>query len=462
MGCSETAHRGRGRAANSVAGTAETGGKMSSARALALQVLSSLRDRAQKGRHRTATEILSEALVASNLSRREEGLATELVYSTLRRRLTLDWVIEKFSGVKVRRIERRLLDVLRLGVLQLVFMARVPEYAAVDESVKLARATGGKKASGFANSVLRKVAARASSIPFPEREEGIVEHIAIVHSHPRWLVGRWVERLGEDATISVCIANNAPPPMTARVNALKIDRDSLIEKMAEKEVQAVPREEDGTIEIVNSPKRLSDLQSFREGLFYLQDISATLPGKMLAPVAGEKVLDLCTAPGGKATHVAELLGNHGLVVACDIAEGKMSLLRENVERLGTSIVRPLVADGTEIDALLKPQFDRVLVDAPCSNTGVLRRRIEARWRLKEPDLKKLPKLQLDLLRSGCKVLKQGGVLVYSTCSIEREENQEVIGEFLRERGDFELEDEKEFLPKVGGGDGGYAAKMVKR
>jgi 16S rRNA (cytosine967-C5)-methyltransferase len=437
------------------------GGKAADARALALRVLSLAHGRDETGKQRPATEILSECLLASGLSRRDEALATELVYSTLRRRLTLDWIIETFSGVPVKRIEPPLLDVLRLGVLQIVYVESVPKYAAVDESVKLAHAAGGKKAAGFANSVLRKVPAEESSMAFPEAEKDVLKHISIVHSHPRWLVERWVERLGKKVATSVCVADNAPPPMTARVNVLKTSRERLIETLARENVQASPREET-MIEITSSPGRLSELDSFREGLFYLQDVSAAVPARMLAPESGEKVLDLCSAPGGKATHIAELMGDRGIVVACDVDEARMSILSENVRRLGLRIVRPLVADGKKIDGVLKPDFDRVLLDVPCSNTGVLRRRVEARWRLKERELRRLQEAQSVFLRGAGSVVKRGGVLVYSTCSIEPEENQEVVEAFLRETKDFELKEQKTFLPRLGGGDGGYVAKLVRR
>jgi 16S rRNA (cytosine967-C5)-methyltransferase len=431
------------------------------ARSLALQVLS----RAGAARRKSSgavTDLLSESLRSATLSRRDESLATELVYSALRRRLTLDWMIRKFSGVELKRIEQSLLNVLRLGVLQLVYLGGVPDYAAVDESVKLARRILGSKAAGFANSVLRKVAARASSVPFPRREDGLAQHISVVHSHPAWLVRRWLKRFGEETTVSVCIADNTPPPMTARVNTLKTTREKLIERMAREGAEAIPAEEDQTIEIVRSPKPLPQLRSFREGLFYLQDISATIAPRVLGPVEGERILDLCSAPGGKATHIAELMRDRGLLVACDIDEKKMPLLRENIHRLGTSIVRPLVADGTAIGSVLLPEFDRVLIDAPCSNTGVLRRRVEVRWRLNQRELKRLRETQSRLLRSASMVLKPGGVLVYSTCSIEREENEDVIAEFLGERPDFELKEEKAFLPGENKGDGGYVAKLVKR
>lgn len=444
------------------AGAGETGEKVVSARLLAVDVLSLVRSHGELGTGRSATEILSRALAGSRFSQRDKALATELVYSTLRRQLTLDWIIEKLSEVNLRRIEPWLIDILRIGVLQLLYMRSVPEYAAVDESVKLARAALGKKAAGFANSVLRKVATSATCIPFPPREKDIVEHLSIVHSHPRWLVRRWVKRLGEEVAEGVCVADNTPPPITARVNILKISRDKLIERLAGEGVKTVSCEDEQMIEMVSSLREFSEVGSFREGLFYLQDISAVIPGRMLSPEEGEKVLDLCSAPGGKATHIAELMRNRGLVVACDIDEDKMPLLQENVERLGARIVQPAVADGTKIDAVLKPEFDRVLIDAPCSNTGVLRRRVEARWRLRERELKKLQRIQVDLLRSACRVLKRGGVLVYSTCSIEREENQDVIEEFLRGGQDLELEEERSFLPRARGGDGGYAARLIKQ
>ncbi len=436
--------------------------KPKDARTMALQVLSRARRLAAEGKHRLTTEILSDAIKKSHLPRREEALATELVYSTIRRGLTLDWIIEEFSGVEVARIQPELLIVLRLGVLQLVYLRSVPDYAAVNESVELARRTLGKKAAGFANSVLRKIARGASSLPFPARSESIIEHLSVVHSHPKWLVQRWVERLGEDAAESVCIANNAPPPTTARVNALKVTREQVIERLAAGGVEATPRDQEDMVEIIRCPGRITSLASFREGWFYLQDSSGIISTKMLAPSGGDKVLDVCSAPGGKATHIAELMQNRGLIIACDIEARKMPALRENIDRLGTSIVHPLVADGTKIDGILRPDFDRVLIDAPCSNTGVLRRRVEARWRLGERDLQILPGTQLDLLKSAAKTLKNRGMLVYSTCSIEREENQYVVATFLGEETAFELVEERAFLPTIGRDDGGYAAKLLRK
>ncbi|MDP2897405.1 MAG: 16S rRNA (cytosine(967)-C(5))-methyltransferase RsmB [bacterium] len=435
--------------------------KFQDARELAFHVLSQVSRPSARMRNLSATELLSRAIEASDLSKHDEALATELVYSAVRRRLTLDWVIERFSGVEIKRIEPTLLQILRLGVLQLLYIRSVPEYAAVNESVELARAALSAKAAGFANAVLRKVPSDVSAIPFPPREKDAVLHLSIVHSHPAWLIRRWVDRFGEKEAESICLANNAPPPITGRVNTLKTTRDELAAKLAREGVEAVPLDQEQMFEIVNSPKRLSQLVSFRDGLFYLQDVSATIPARLLAPRPGQKVLDLCSAPGGKATHIAELMGNRGLIVACDIDEGKMSLLRDNIQRLGTTVVRPLLAQGTQIESVLKPGFDRVLIDAPCSNTGVLRRRVEARWRLNERDLKALQQLQLRLLSSGCRVLKEGGLLVYSTCSIEREENENVVRAFLKGATDFVLLEERNLFPEEKAGDGGYVARLGK-
>jgi 16S rRNA (cytosine967-C5)-methyltransferase len=435
--------------------------KFQDARELAFHVLSEMSRSGHKKDRPSATELLSHAIETSDLSRHDEALATELVYSAVRRRLTLDWVIEKFSGVEIKRIEPTLRQILRLGVLQLLYIRSVPEYAAVNESVQLARSVLNKKAAGFANAVLRKVPSDASAIPFPPREEDLVAHLSIAHSHPAWLIRRWVDRFGENAAESICVANNTPPPITGRVNTLKTTRDELAAKLAEEGVEAVPLEQEQMLEIVNSPKRISQLVSFQEGLFYLQDVSATIPARMLASRPGQMVLDLCSAPGGKATHVAELMGNRGLIVACDIDAGKMALLRDNIQRLGTTIVRPLLAQGTQIESVLKPEFDHVLIDAPCSNTGVLRRRVEARWRLNERDLKAIQQLQLRLLLSGCRVLKKGGLLVYSTCSIEREENENVVRAFLKGATDFVLLEERNLFPEEKAGDGGYVARLGK-
>ena len=439
---------------------AKTPHNVERARALAFQVLSAVMD-SRQGILQPVTEALSEALRRSRLPRRDESFATELVYSTVRRRLTLDWLIRKFSGVDIRRIDPPLLNVLRLGVLQLLYIDSVPSYAAVDESVRLARGFLGKKAAGFANSVLRKIAS-AAIIPWPPREKNVVEHLSVLHSHPRWLIRRWVEHLGEEAAESICLADNSPPPLTARVNVLKTTTQALIQRMKEEGAEVIPAALEGTLEIVRSAKRVVNLDSFREGLFYIQDVSATIPARMLDPAPGERILDLCCAPGGKATQIAEQMGNRGLVVACDSGETKMPKLQENIRRLGTTIVSPLVADGTTIHTTLTVPFDRVLIDAPCSNTGVLRRRVEARWRLREDDLKGLHVVQMNLLRSASRLLKPGGVLIYSTCSIDPEENERVIAQFLSDERKIALVEEKMTLQEVGGGDGGYVAKLCKQ
>lgn len=431
------------------------------ARELALQVLRQMAVSGRKEGGLSATDLLSEAIESSHLSRREEALATELVYGAIRRGLTLDWIIERFSSVEIKRIEPRLLNILRLGVLQLLYVHSVPDYAAVNESVELARAALGKKAAGFANAVLRKVPSDASALPFPSREKDPVSHFSIIHSHPGWLIRRWIGRFGESKTESLCFANNLPPPITARVNTLKTSRGQLLERLAAEGIDASPCDDDQMIELVRCPCRLTNLRAFRDGLFYLQDVSAAVPPRTLLPSEGMKVLDLCSAPGGKATHLAELMHNRGIIVACDIDHRKMPKLRENIERLSTAIVHPIVADATKMDALLKEKFDRVLLDAPCSNTGVFRRRVEARWRLKPRGLALLAQTQLALLRSASRVLKKSGILVYSTCSIEPEENEELVRSFLRTATGFVLLGEINFVPKEKAGDGGYVARLGK-
>jgi 16S rRNA (cytosine967-C5)-methyltransferase len=412
--------------------------------------------------HEYVTELLGNTLAGSHTDAREAALATELVYGVVRMRGTLDWVISLLSDRPVPDITPRALMCIRIGLYQLMYLDRIPRYAAVNESVKLAGMSSKRGQSAFVNAVLRGYLKNRSEITFPDRTADAVRYMSVLHSHPGFLVKRWIDHLGVETTEEVCRVDNLPAPLFVRTNALKTTRNELVERLAEEGVTAEPVAEHAlALRLLNCPSP-SSLRSFREGLFYIQDLSAMKVVSHLKPQPNEKVLDMCAAPGGKVTFIAEQMQKHGEIVACDADPGRTVRIHENLQRLGIPNVTVISCDMTEVpNRFPEEHFDRVLVDAPCTNTGVLRRRVEARWRLTEDDFMRLPELQIGLLRTAARMTRSGGVLVYSTCSIERDENESVVETFLSEQDGFRLSFEESYLPVEGGGDGGYVAKLAR-
>jgi 16S rRNA (cytosine967-C5)-methyltransferase len=284
-------------------------------------------------------------------------------------------------------------------------------------------------------------------------------------SHPQWLVEKWQKRFGAESARRLLEWNNTAPKTFARVNTLKTDATRVIEAWRTEDVDYdfVRQGYDSRLENLafefKSHPPLKWLKSFQDGWFYVQDPSTLLAPFELAPRLGESILDLCAAPGGKTMFIAQMMNNDGRVVACDVSDERLALIRENSQRLGVTCVQTILASQLSITSDQK--FDRILIDAPCSNTGVLRRRVDLRWRVTPEEVLRLQQSQLDLLRSGAAMLKPGGTLVYSTCSLEPEENSVVLQRFLEERKEFKLESERELLPFVDNVDGAFVARLAR-
>lgn len=432
---------------------------MLTARACAYTVLTSA-----PGSGLFVSELLDREFKGATMRPDDRGLATELVYGCMRMRGTLDQAIEQAAGRPMERISKDLHNIIRLGMYQLLFLDRIPAYAAVDESVKLALRHGQPGAEKFVNAVLRNAPKTLDEVKFPDRESDPVEYIASRRSHPAWLVGRWVDRMGETEAEALCAAGNIQPPLTARVNTIRATRDSLIAALTAEGVRAVVNEGHPlAVNIEDLPRPLPELAAFKNGLFAMQDVSGMRIADLLEAQAGERIVDLCAGPGGKATAIAAAAGDGAELICVDLNPEKAAMVRENARRLGLNSIRCLVGDGREAGRIpgLAPA-DRVLVDAPCSNTGVLRRRPEARWRLRPGDIARLAKAQRELLAGAAAVVKPGGVLVYSTCSVEPEENDGVVAGFLSENPGFEKAQELRLFPHTSGCDGGYAVKLSKK
>ena len=409
---------------------------------------------AEKSRTRTRTTDEDEV----RLSAKDRALCQEIVYGVVRWQATLDWLIARKTGGREQK--PALQNLLRLGLYQIFWLDRIPDHAAVHETVELAKQSGFGPQAGFINAVLRGYLREADETKRLLADLKISQP-ALGWSHPEWLVARWQKRWGAEKTALLLQWNNTPPKTFARVNALKTDAGKLVEKWREENVEYDFKTCDWTgenlvFELKSHPP-LNSLASFRNGWFYIQDPSTLFAVRELDPQTGETVLDLCAAPGGKTTFLAQLMNNQGRIVAQDVSEDRLKLIRENCARLGVTCVEPVLP--STLNSQLSTEFDRILVDAPCSNSGVMRRRLDLRWRIQPDEVERLRATQLDLLNQAAARLKPCGVLVYSTCSLEPEENSEVVQQFLREHAEFKLEKQRELLPFVDNVDGAFVVRL---
>jgi 16S rRNA (cytosine967-C5)-methyltransferase len=368
---------------------------------------------------------------------------------------TLDWLIARKTGNRTQNAALRLL--LHLGLYQLFWLDRIPNHAAVHETVELGKRLGFGAQAGFLNAVLRAYT-RERDATILGLEQLKQSDAALGYSHPAWLVERWQARRGAAKTVQLLQWNNTPPSVFARLNLLKTDFAGLTEAWRQEGVEFMEQEWDWTgrnvmFELKSHPP-LPRSASFQRGYFYVQDPSTLLAASELDAQPGENILDLCAAPGGKTAYIAQRMQNRGCIAARDNQPERLKLAQENCQRLGITCV--------EFQNSRQPSlFDRILVDAPCSNTGVMRRRVDLRWRIKPGEIERLRQAQRALLEESAPQLKAGGTLVYSTCSLEPEENESVARDFLEGHAEFKLERQRQLLPFADGVDGAFVARMRK-
>lgn len=408
----------------------------------------------------------------------DRGLLTELVFGVLRRRGTLDHMIDSFASQKAAKLERIVAILLRLGLYQCFYLDRVPVSAAVNETVKLAKVFV-PRASGFINAVLRRADRERDMIPWPDRSADPATFLAVRYSQPRWLAKQWLEQLGPDEAEELAAAMVEPPPLTIRVNTLKISRDKYAERLAAEGIAARSSDYSPVGMHILTAIHPTRLPGFPDGLVTVQDESSQIASLFLSPEPGQHVLDLCAAPGGKTTHLAQLMENRGTILACDLDARKLRRIQETTARLGITIVETKSLDASRpLSSLNGRKFSRILVDAPCTGLGVIRRNPEAKWRLTPSDASRMADLQGSILRNAAEHLEVGGVLLYSTCSTSPTENEGVLDLFLSERQDFVLEDLRSFFPQYaalcsdrgifrgwphrGGMDGFCAARLTRK
>ena len=410
-----------------------------SARAVALTAL----QRWRKGQE-FADAVIAKLFGEAPLSAPDRALTLELFYGVLRNLRLLDFWLR---SLRRSHLDVDLRDVLRIGLYQLLVL-NTPEHAAVYETVELAP----KRGRSLVNALLRAATRRRSEL----QSWAAKQPLPIRQSHPRFLVDRWARNFGADAAEALCRWNNRPPPLYARVNRLKITRHEFLKQNP----GATPlAESEDFVELDSIPAR-----ALESGHCYIQDPSTGIACAMLDPQPGENILDACAAPGGKTAVIAQSMQNRGMLAACDRAAQRLSLLQENVGRLGATSVRTLQVDWTgsipnEIRRLAP--FDRALIDVPCTNTGVVRRRVDVRWRLRARDFERMRDRQVEIVRAVVALLKRGGVLVYSTCSLEPEENEQVVERLLEVMSILQLDEEKRSLPFRDRFDGAFVARLIR-
>ena len=422
---------------------------ISDPRAAALIVL----DRVDRNRATLDAVLDDTALALTALSRRDRALFNQLVYGVLRQRLRLDAVVEAYADRPLVRISPSILNILRIGLFQILSMDRIPASAAVNTAVNLVRSGKSAKAAGFVNALLRNVLRDPNRFRLPDALDAPVAHIAITHSFPHWLVSRWIERMGIAETERLCTAMNTIPPITLRCNRLKNSLADLVDALTDQAqgiqiMDKVP----GGINLIRPGCPIAHMKAFVDGRFAVQDGAAQLVSLLLGPRPGETVMDACAGLGGKATHLAQVMDNRGTILAMDNLPAKLIRLENEAHRLGVSIIRTRRANlNRPLDAEELPRFDRILLDAPCSGLGVLRRNPDAKWSSQKADIARSARRQARFLDHLAPLVKPNGVLVFAVCSMEPEENEAVIKTFLKNHANFAISgaksiEEKSVLP----------------
>lgn len=416
--------------------------------------------------------LLHQTIEKYNIDAKDRGLLTELTYGTLQHKLTLDYYLEPFIKGKVDIWVRWLL---RMSLYQMHYLTKIPPHAAVNEAVEIAKRRGHKGIASLVNGVLRSIL--REGVRSLDEIENEVERLAVATSHPQWLVERWVASYGFEKTREMLEENNIPPAQTVRVNVTKATVEQVLTTLEREGVKA-KRSEYVPECIYLLSGQAARTGAFRNGLITIQDESSMLPATVLNPRPGMKVLDMCAAPGGKTTHMAEKMNNEGSILATDLHPKKLDLIEENTERLGLSIVQTAPIDGRKAAEYLKAEdYDAILVDAPCSGLGVMRRKPDIKYTKREEDLQSLQTIQLNILKNAVQLLKVGGKLVYSTCTVDKEENEGTVKAFLANHPEMEavaLENLPEQLmtkqqdgmlqvfPQDIGSDGFFVAAFIKK
>lgn len=403
-----------------------------------------------------------EILKKSNIDERDYNFIKEITTGVIRNRTYLDYVIKINSRVKIKRIHKIILSILEMAIYQMYFLDKVPDYSIVDESVNLAKIYGNRGSISFTNGILRSISKKDA--PQVKIEDSI-DNLSTFYSHPKFYTEYFYNNYGEEFTKKLLKANNEMPPFTIRVNTLKTSKSDLMSNLKELGFEIEETVYDNALNILN-PKGIIDTKYFDEGHFYVQDLGSILVASFLNPRENSSLLDLCAAPGGKTTHLAELMNNTGEIMACDKSQSKIKLIQENAKRLGVKNIETRVNDARLLNKDFIDKFDYVLVDAPCSGTGLYRKKPDIKWNKDLEDIKSLAEIQLEILDKAKDYVKDGGELLYSTCSLSKIENEDVVNKFLENNKNFKIKKlrDREVLklfPSTDGSDGFSITLMEK-
>ena len=405
------------------------------------------REHALKALRRVETSLSFPKFIIDGLSERDplpgrqKAFTYQLVMGTLRQRETLDWMLHGLCNAPIDTFTPWIRNILRMGLFQILYLDRVPKSAAVDESVKLAKKYGHSGTAGLVNAVLRN-AKRESLLHSVEiLDETDAHNIAVKYSHPEWLVELLVGDWGHAKAVEIARHNNEIPPLMARANTVRVTREELVQQLKSEGISASPFPQAGEALELHSVPSPSSIQAYKRGLLYYQDASSMLAVHCLDVEPGLNILDVCAGPGGKATHIAALMRNSGTVHALDVHDHRIKLIEDNAKRLGVAIIKTRKQDAS--DCLVKQYegMDRVLVDVPCSGIGVVRRRIDLKWRLKPGQIEELARLQSKILDNAAECVRRGGILLYSTCTVVHKENFQVVKSFLNNHPGFVIDSE---------------------
>jgi len=417
-------------------------------------------------------KLLDVELRSDELNDLDKRFLTELTHGVVRWKTRLDFIIEQFCKNKFAMQDPNIRNAMRVALYQILFLSKIPHAAAVNEAVEFVKKIRGQKAANLVNAVLRNIIRNLNKLPTPDHETDPVQYLSIMYSHPSWMVKRWVDRYGLYETEQLLSANNERPTIVVRANTLKTTADELVKLFEERNIRNTRSKYLENFIKVGHLSGIYNLDLFEKGYFSVQDESSGLVVKLLDPKPGETVIDLCSAPGGKTTFIGELMKNQGKIIAVDKYEHRLNLVKQSCERLGVENVEFIPKDALEVD--VEPA-DKVLVDAPCSGLGVIQKKPDIKWQRELSDIRNLAKTQIELLEKASKLVKNGGGIVYSTCTIEPEENIEVVKEFLSRHPEFKIDDARNYLPSdiVNGEgcmetyphkhdmDGGFAVRLIK-
>jgi 16S rRNA (cytosine967-C5)-methyltransferase len=377
---------------------------------------------------------------------RDKNLITELVYGVLRQQKRLDYILSQISNRDLTKIHLIVKIALRLGLYQLVFLDRIPARAVVNETVNALKGLSNKGAISFLNAVLRSYLRKRNKIKYPDSDRLPLKYLTYYYSHPEWILKIWLKEYGFDDTLRLCIYNNRVPELSLRYNTLKFTEREFLEFFNYNNID-IKKSFVPSSFVINSSSNIKNLPLYNEGGFFVQGQAATLSSLILNPEPGMRVLDMAAAPGGKTCHLAEIMENKGELIALDIYKHKIKLIKKNLYRFGINIVTPVISDGRKYYS--SKLFDMILVDAPCSGLGLIASKPEIKWNKKKDDIKKLSRIQMELLENALLLLKPGGILLYTTCTLNREENQDLIRRFLiLHQNDLDIYDIKSDLKRL--------------